>query len=153
MNWKATELTTGAAILAALGFLWTQLLDTPDGARMYPQLIIFTMGALTCVLMIRSYAGRTAPAGGAENWRFFKHAGRFVLSVAMFAVYLVGVGTLGYFTSSIVFLLALPVALGFRRGVMLGLTMAVFLGFVWAIFVLVFNRALPPEILGAALGG
>jgi hypothetical protein len=153
MTWRGTELLTGGVTLTALGFLWMRLADTPDAARMYPRFIIAVMGVLTCVMIARSLAGRTAPSGGVEDWRFFKNASRFTTSVCLFVIYLTGVGTVGYFTSSAVFLLALPVALGFRDPVMLGLTMAGFLAFVFGIFVGVFDRRLPPEIIGGLLGG
>ena len=144
---------TGAAILAALAFLWAQLGPTPESARMFPRIIIAVMGFLTCVMLVRSYAGRTAPAGGVEEWRFFKNVGRFAASVGLFLLYLIGVSTIGYFVSSLVFLLVLPLAFGFHRPVMLVVTMVAFLVFVWVIFVLVFDRTLPTERLLSVFGG
>lgn len=144
---------TGAAILAALAFLWMQLADTPAAARMFPRSIIGVMALLTCVMMVRSYAGRTAPAAGVEEWRFFKHAGRFGISVGLFLVYLLGVSNIGYFASSAVFLMVLPLVFGFDRPGMLGVTMLAFLTFIWVIFVMIFGRTLPAELLFPALGG
>ena len=153
MTFRHTELLKGAVILTALGFLWAQLSEVPAGARMFPQMVMLTMGLLTCVMMLRSAAGRTAPNEAAEEWHFFKHAGRFFATVGLFVLYVAGVGSIGYFTSSVVFLLALPLAFGFRQPVVLSVTMGAFLVFVWGIFVLVFDRLLPPAALGAVLGG
>jgi len=153
VTFKNIELLTGAAIITALGFLWAQISDVPAGARMFPQMVMLTMGVLTCVMMLRSAAGRTAPVGAADEWRFFKHTGRFFVTVGLFVLYIAGVGSVGYFSSSVVFLLVLPFAFGFQRHIMLAFTMGAFLVFVWGIFVLVFDRLLPPEAIGAVLGG
>lgn len=72
------------------------------------------------------------------------------LAVAACALYVAMITVLGFYTASVLLLLILPVLLGFRRIVYLGLTVIIFMSVVWVLFTVVLEKPLPAEIWSQA---
>lgn len=73
-----------------------------------------------------------------------------LLTVAACALYVAMVTVLGFYSASALLLLLLPVLLGFRRIVYLGLTVIIFMSVVWVLFTVVLEKPLPAEIWSQA---
>ena len=75
---------------------------------------------------------------------------KLFLTIAACALYVAMVTVLGFYTASLSLLLLLPVLLGFRRPLFLGLTACLFMLVVWVLFSLVLEKPLPAEIWSQA---
>lgn len=71
------------------------------------------------------------------------------IAVAATAAYIAAVPALGFFTASVLLLVALPVALGLRRPVLVALATALFATLVWFVFTVILEKPLPREIWAA----
>ena len=71
---------------------------------------------------------------------------KLVLTLAACALYIAMVTVLGFYTASALLLLLLPVSLGFRRPMYLGLTVCIFMLAVWLLFSVVLEKPMPAEI-------
>lgn len=75
-----------------------------------------------------------------------QHTPRMLLTLVCAALYLALVPALGFYTTSALLVIALPVVLGFRQPIYLGLVTVVFIGIVWSVFSLLLEKPLPTEI-------
>ena len=130
------------AVFAALGLFATVQAAAYSGASgTYPMVLGAVMTALGLLV-----AGKALWRGRREPRPLTEHAGRALTTVSIGAVYLALVPMLGFYTASALVVLALPAALGFRKPIFLALSAAIFVAVVWAVFTLVLEKPLPPEI-------
>jgi dolichyl-phosphate-mannose--protein O-mannosyl transferase len=69
----------------------------------------------------------------------------FFIAITFGFFFLLLVTLIGFYTSSLLVLLTLPIALGFRRAVPLVLSATLFIVFLYVLFSLVLERPLPRE--------
>ncbi len=74
-----------------------------------------------------------------------ENAAPLALTVIVAAVYIWAVTRIGFFTASAAIMLALPPLLGLRRPWLTLLATAVFVALVYAVFVLLLGKPLPPD--------
>ena len=130
------------AVFAALGLFAAVKASAYSGASgTYPQVLGAVMAALGLLV-----AGKAWFRGRSEERPIFDHLGRALLTAAIGAIYLALVPVLGFYTASALVVIALPLALGFRKPVFLALSAAIFVAVVWAVFSIVLEKPLPPEI-------
>ena len=147
-----TERLAAAVTLAVTGVAWWMSAAFPFDARFFPRMVLGLLGVLSLVWLARTFvpAGHrfAAPAAegeAAEVRPFFIHPGYFVVAIGMLAAYAVLVGRIGYFSSTILFIPAMALALGYRRPLGILLTTGAFVGTIYLIFVVMFRRRLPTE--------
>jgi putative tricarboxylic transport membrane protein len=142
----------GAAVtLAVSAAAWWMSGRFPPDARVFPRMVLAMLGVLSLLWLIRTFL--PADSRFAEpkvedepaNEPFFVHVGYFAGSIAVIAAYIFLVGTLGYFTSTILFIPVMAILLGYYRPLGILLTTAAFAGGIYIVFVLLFDRRLPAE--------
>ena len=145
MTTNTQERTMAMGIIAAALFLIYMSMDFPMESRVFPIAVLGLMAVLAAVLLLRSFIGSLSEKEPPEPAPFFIHRNRFLASLACIAGYIVLLPLLGYFTTSVLFFAAMTWALGFRQYKTTFLTIVIFLGFVYIVFVLLFERPVPPE--------
>ena len=142
------------AVAAAYGYaardLPQSLLADPVGASGLPVLYAIALAALALVLIVRTLLSRAGEAtpGDASHAGHVRALGLLLPGVA----YVVLVGTLGYFATILLLIVAVAWYTGARAGATLfaiGLAGAVAM---WATFVLLFGIPLPAGSLWPRLG-
>lgn len=146
MTQKQVEVAFCAAFLALLVAGWISLSEVPPQAQLFPHMIIGLTGAVTAAMAVRALhamaTGRDDP-----SWRMFKDFGRWLIAVVALPLYVFGVSTIGYFTSTMIFIPALAIVLGYRRPIVAITIALVFDAAIYGIFITLFGRRLPADIL------
>ncbi len=122
-------------------FAYSQHTLAPS-VRPFPSAIAGIM-AMLAVLMLAS----TFMKGAAQpdEKPFFTNPLNFVITIAVIAAYFYLLSTIGYFSATFLMVVGLSLLLGYRRYGLIALTAVGFLAFVYAVFVVIFERPLPPE--------
>ncbi|MBJ3774565.1 tripartite tricarboxylate transporter TctB family protein [Acuticoccus mangrovi] len=135
--------------VAAGVFLYAGTL--PFKSMIFPRMItaVMAIGAVMMFLRTVSIAGRTPQAADDPKLHqpFFRNPLNFVITVAAMLLYLFTISQLGYFTATLLVIVLLSLALGFRDYRTLGLTTIAFLALVYVIFILIFDRPLPQGLI------
>ena len=155
MRYQIAELITGAVLLSGVAFAAFNLASIPDEARMFPNIVLTIMAIASVMMMIRSLTGVSRRVQGStiENWRFTIDPVRCAGGIALFVVYLIAVEPLGYFTASALFIVAASIVGRFTNRKALPASALGFCLFVYLVFVLLFDRALPQELLLTVVTG
>jgi putative tricarboxylic transport membrane protein len=142
----------GAAVaLGASAVAWWMSGRFPADAQVFPRMVLAMLGVLSLLWLIRTFLppdsrfAEPKVEGEAADEPFFHHIGYFAGSIALIAAYIFLVGTLGYFTSTVLFIPMMAIMLGYYRPVGLLLTTAAFVGGIYIVFVQLFARRLPAE--------
>lgn len=149
MTYRRAEIAASLALLLLSGLGWSQLADLPRDAAMFPGALLIAIAALSALMLGRALLGRAAHLvdDKARNWRFALSWPRMCAGFAMLAGFLLVVPLLGFFTTSLVFIVLMAWSAGYRDA---GRLIAVAIGFevfVYLIFVALFDRPLPEELL------
>lgn len=128
------------AAMGAAAIYWS--FDYTGASGLYPRMLGITIVVLGILMALRSMRQANKPA----THRVVVDSPRnFFIVLAFVFVYLVLVPLIGFYTSSLLVLLALPIGLGFRRAVPLIFSTALFIVFLYVLFTLVLERPLPRE--------
>lgn len=77
---------------------------------------------------------------------------KMITAVIIAAIYVALVVPLGFYTSSFLLMLALPIALGFRQGTYALIVAVVFMAVVFLVFSVLLEKPLPREALAPLIG-
>ncbi|MBU2936560.1 MULTISPECIES: tripartite tricarboxylate transporter TctB family protein [Pacificibacter] len=77
---------------------------------------------------------------------------KMITAVVIAAIYVTLVVPLGFYTSSFLLMLALPIALGFRQGIYALIVALVFMTVVYLVFSVLLEKPLPSEALAPLFG-
>ena len=143
MTTNFQERLMAMGIFAAALFLIYLSMDFPMESRVFPIGVLSLMAILAAVLFLRSFMNSQSEEQASQP--FLIHRNRFFASFACILGYIVLLPVLGYFTTSAIFFAAMTWALGFRNYKTTALTVFIFLSFVYIVFVLLFERPIPPE--------
>lgn len=133
-------------LFTGLGLAAAWIATSYSGAGgVYPIVLSFVM----------AFIGLTIASRGAKKTRdeprvLMDAPLKLVLTVAACALYVAMVTVLGFYSASVLLLLLLPVLLGFRRALYLGLTACLFMTVVWVLFSVVLEKPLPAEFWSQA---
>ena len=130
-------------LMAAAVFLLFYSQSFPLESRIFPTIVLGLMTFLAAVVLVRSYL--RPEKDPLKDKPFFIHRNRFIAAFVCILAYIAALPVLGYFTSSAIFFIFVTVLLGYRNWKMLFPTMIIFLAFVYAVFVALFDRPIPPE--------
>ena len=77
---------------------------------------------------------------------------KMITAVGIAAIYVALIVPLGFYSSSFLLMLVLPIALGFRQGVYALIVALVFISVVYVVFSVLLEKPLPKEILSPLFG-
>lgn len=146
MNQKQVEIAFCAGFLALLIGGWISLADIPAQARLFPRMIVGFTAVFTVAMAVRAIWALRADAVD-QGWHMFESVGRWAIAVVALPIYVLGVSTVGYFTSTLIFIPALALILGYRRPVVAIAIALVFDILIYIVFIQVFERRLPADIV------
>ena len=137
-----------AAVLCSAAALYMMNLswDFPAEGNLFP---IFSCGAIVAIgvlMIIRTYVSPDVFAGAFNMRPTMDHA-RPLLLTAGVVIYVLLIFELGYYTTSLLFLVALSLAVGVRDFKVIALTAIVAFPLMYAFFELFLNAQLPRGIL------
>lgn len=127
-------------VLALSVFAWIEAQNYPQEARVFPQIILIGMFAMNAVILAKSFV---APA--AEDGPFIQNPRNFAVILVGVGLYILGLGQLGFFTATALYMLVFSFLIGYRHIPQLLAVTAAFVAFLWVVFVWLFKRPLPPE--------
>lgn len=128
------------AAMGATSIYWS--FDYTGASGLYPRMLGITIVVLGLLMALRSMRQANKPA----TPRIVVDSPRnFFIVLAFVFVYLVLVPLIGFYTSSLLVLLALPIGLGFQRAAPLIVSTTLFIVFLYVLFTLVLERPLPRE--------
>lgn len=107
-------------------------------------IILTLFGAAVALKAVRAASSRERPLVEAPV--------KLITAVAAAALYLALVVPLGFYTASLLLMLALPIALGFRRWDFALIVAAVFISLVYLVFSALLEKPLPREALLSLFG-
>ena len=145
---RTVEIGVAGGIVVACILGWRNLSSVPIEAKIFPSVLLIVLAGLALAIIGRAvlfpHAARLDDPDN-KNWSFFRHIPRFVITLVVFVGYAFLLDILGFFTSSILFLVGLTLLLGYRQPVKIAIAYVCFLIFVYSIFVALFDRPLPKE--------
>lgn len=131
-------------LVVATSFFWFEASDIMAAeARMFPLMILSGLYVLSALLALRTFRLPAEHRGEA----LFSAPLAFLSFVGMSAVYVASVGIVGFFTATAMYMPIVAWLLGLRRIVHSIVVTAVFLIATYIVFVVLFARPMPREIL------
>ena len=127
---------------------WSMLSEMPAEAAFFPRIIIGLAFLLTVIWGASTFsarAGKVVSGSSEESVRFMKNPRNWGIFFICLVVYIVLIDTIGYFTSTVLFISMASFALGFRKFGAITVTVVGFVSFIYFIFVFIFQRPLPVE--------
>lgn len=135
-------------IFVGLGIAAAWMATSYSGAGgTYPMvlgLILTLLGAAVALRAIRT--------GTSAKRTLIDAPSKMITAVGIAAIYVALVVPLGFYTSSFLLMLTLPIALGFRQGLYALVVAAVFMVAVFLVFSVLLEKPLPREALAPLLG-
>lgn len=141
------ELGFAAVLVAVAGLAFHRAGDYPGVTGTYPRVLAVLLGIGGVLVILRTLTS----AREDDATAFFEHGLRALLGFGALALYLIGIGLLGYLIPSLILGIAVPLLLGLRN---LRLPVLATLGtlvFILVVFVSVLQRPLPPDLLDPLL--
>lgn len=131
------------ALFALLGLVAAWRANSYAGATgAYPMALGLCLALSGAVIF-----GRAAITSTDEARQLFDDPKALVIVSIATTLYIALIVPVGFFTTSALLMLGLPVALGLRRPLFIVVTGALFLGLVWAVFTLLLEKPLPKELI------
>lgn len=128
------------AALGVVSIYWST--DYAGASGFYPRVLGAVLLALGLLLAARSYRRSKQTS---ESRRMVDSPRHFLTVVSIMAIYLLLIPMIGFYTSSLLVLLVLPIALGFKRAVPLGICTLLFISILYLLFSIVLQKPLPRE--------
>lgn len=147
MRYKWAELALAVAILICIAVAWFNLRTLPADAKMFPLIILAIMSVGTVFMVIRAVTGASQRVQGEamQDWRFAMNTQRMLGGFGLFALFLLAVETVGFFTTSAIFVIIGAAFARYRNVWVLIASAAGFCVFIYLVFRLLFDRPLPEE--------
>ncbi|MEM8959068.1 MAG: tripartite tricarboxylate transporter TctB family protein [Pseudomonadota bacterium] len=144
---RRQDIVTGLIFMGlGIGAAW--MAASYSGASgLYPMVlsvILTGLGALVALQAVR--------AGASSERTLVDAPAHWVTAVAAAAVYTALIVPLGFYTASFLLMLALPMALGFRRARYALSVAVIFMGLIFLVFTVLLEKPLPRELLPALVG-
>ena len=135
-------------VFAFCVWAWTFLAGMPAEAALFPRMILALAGVLSVIWGVSAQVRRVSRArrGVVEEPRkLISNPANIGIFFACAVVYATLIDLVGYFTASGLFVIATSLLLGYRRPLVVIGTAAGFVLFIYLVFVVIFERPLPPE--------
>ncbi|WP_157962044.1 tripartite tricarboxylate transporter TctB family protein [Acuticoccus kandeliae] len=139
----------GSLIVFAFSiWAWTFLDEMPAGAALFPRMILILAAVLSVIWGVSAQVKRVSRArrGVVEAPRkLIANPANIAIFFACAVAYAALIDLIGYFSASGLFVIATSLLLGYRRPLVVIATAAGFVLFIYLVFVVIFERPLPPE--------
>ncbi|MFK8083542.1 MAG: tripartite tricarboxylate transporter TctB family protein [Granulosicoccus sp.] len=136
-------------LFACLGAVAVWLSTAYSGASgLYPLVLSLIMMTLGVVIVARASRVKEHTARNLVSAPI-----NLVLTIVVLIVYVGLIRPLGFYSASLLLVIALPLLLGFRRPVYLGIMAITFISILFIVFSLVLEKPLPAEIWSSARWG
>jgi uncharacterized membrane protein len=129
-------------LLIIAGFGWNYLQQIPAQAALFPRLIIIITALLSLLMLVSTFVDKSQRRPAPP---LIENGARLTIAVGATILYIYLMNRIGYFTSSLLYVVALAIALGYRRYATVIVSALGFMAFVFIIFTVFFNRPLPQE--------
>ena len=140
----ATYLTSLSFICLSI-FFGLESLNFPAGGELFPLFLFGCIILLSCLLSLESFLKKTKQQSVQIKIDFFTWKPLFV-SIAVI-IHVIFIFILGYFTSSILFLIGCSILIGLRDARAIGITAVVLFPLMYAFFEGFLNAGLPKGVL------
>ena len=140
----ATFITSVSFICLAVLFA-IESLEFPAGGELFPLFLFGCIILLSCMLIIEGFLKKAAKQSVQIKIDFFTWKPLFVLLAVI--IHVVFIFILGYFTSSLLFLIGCSVLIGLRDARAIGITAVVLFPLMYAFFEGFLKAGLPKGIL------
>ena len=140
----ATYLTSLCFVCLSI-FFGLESLNFPAGGELFPLFLFGCIILLSCLLTIESFLKKTKQQSVQIKIDFFTWKPLFV-SIAVI-IHVIFIFILGYFTSSILFLIGCSILIGLRDARAIGITAVVLFPLMYAFFEGFLNAGLPKGVL------
>lgn len=145
MGTRIHERIMAAAIFVVALFFINLSRRFPADSRIFPFAVLGLMALLASIIFIRSFLQPKSTQTTPTAKPFFENRLNFWTAFGAIFGYIVLLPILGYFTSSTLFFISLTLLLDYREWKKILLTITLFLGFVYFVFIVLFERPIPPE--------
>ncbi|MDX2482932.1 MAG: tripartite tricarboxylate transporter TctB family protein [Pseudodonghicola sp.] len=152
MNRNLLELLAAVFVTAFFVYLFGEARGYAGQSKVMPVAVTglavalsLTWGAQCCVALVKG-------GGAAETGPAPFDLRRLAIIATAVVIYALGIGTLGYFTSTIIMLPALSISLGYRNWLVAILVTLGFAAVLYAVFRLLLSVPLPAETLFGMVG-
>ncbi len=131
----------GVVLIAVCAWLLTKVTDMPYMSALLPVTMLGAIIVLSVLMIVRNLI----KSGAVPVKPVFTSLPRFLLVVACVGGYVLAVGTLGFYTSTLVMLPVVAWLFGYRKPKGIALATLIFVGGIALIFLVLMNQSLPPE--------
>ncbi len=139
MNANRTEVAAGLALCGFCLFAWQQAAQLRSAAGMFPKAVIVLMGFFSVIYLLRSIFN------GSATDALFQQARMFAVVLIGSVIYTLLVVTVGYVTSTVIFVPLISWMIGFRRPLYIAVTTVVYVATAYLLFEVVFERPMPDD--------
>lgn len=152
MSVTAKDIMTALMLMAFAGFGWQQTQGLSAEAAMFPRLALGTLAALSGAYLLRTLAYAGIGIGARrkeirEEGAFFTNPYRFFVCLGLILAYIAIFPTIGYFTSTFIFIPLFVLGIGAGRPVVAIISSLGFVIFTYFVFVVLLNRHLPSDFI------
>jgi Trk-type K+ transport system membrane component len=133
---------TSLVLLGGAALAWRHAMNFPRESAMFPLLVLGILGGLGVILLVQSFLPQLRTA---SDRLVIEEPRTLLVAISVTIAYLFFVPVIGYFTSSLIYIVALSRLLGFKNYLAL---IAISVGYVlltYIVFALLFQLPLPPE--------
>ena len=128
-------------------FLYFQSFSCSNEAMLLPRLLLILIAFLSILLFVKSGGKKARRKDNKEESSKEVFLSNLLVTVLATIVSILSLSSLGFYTSTIIFLAFIFYYTGFTKKRLIALTTVVFVGFLYIIFTLWLNIPLPHEIL------
>lgn len=140
------EILAGLIAGGVLLIFFMQAMGYRGGSGMMPRSVLILALALTVIWIFQSGLGLRRHAGSPIQWNQLA-IWRFVALFGGTAIAVLGISTIGYFTSAAIILPLIAMAIGYRRPLPIVIATVAFVAVLFSVFHLLLNIPLPPEAI------
>ncbi|MEX0351307.1 MAG: tripartite tricarboxylate transporter TctB family protein [Paracoccaceae bacterium] len=135
-------------IFMGLGVVAAWIATSYTGASgIYPMVLSIILALLGATVVLKAVR-----AGTTSERKLVDGPAQMLVTIVIGIVYVALIVPLGFYPASFLLMLALPIALGFRRGLYALIVALVFMGIIYLVFSLLLEKPLPRGALPALVG-
>jgi putative tricarboxylic transport membrane protein len=143
MTKAAQDRAIAVVVFILAGAMFLQAGKLPFEAGLFPRLVTAVMVMAAVAMFARSFMG----PGRAKADPVFINWPLLAITLVATVLYVIAVRTIGYFTSSAIFVPAIAYALGLRDHRAIAIGTVLFVAFLYLVFVSIFGLPMPREML------
>ena len=141
---RIQDLVIGLVTIALGVFFWTYTPKFSDVSKTFSRFVLALFIGLGVILCVISLINRNKPSGKEVSVKEFKNP---LLMYIIIVIYVLIMDKLGFFASTILFMPAVMLFMGYRKPIPMVCVTAGMTGFIYVLFVLELKVRLPQGIL------